>query len=178
MKSQVNFVYDIEDDPQDEIKHWLFLENVRLQQERQELIEEKQTLTNEKELFEKSKKSYQSAIEVQERKLCRQKDLFEKKWDILEKELRRYSKDREKLAKDKSIIDREKENLRKIQNQTRIVEISSSGFFSGVSNAISLKKRYRDLLKIYHPDNDSGDDRTVHVINQEYVKLKKQYSLD
>lgn len=67
MKSQVNFVYDISDDPQNEIKHWLFLENVRLQQERQELTEERQQFTKEKNSFEREKRSYQSALDVQEK---------------------------------------------------------------------------------------------------------------
>lgn len=66
MKNQVNFVYDVNDDPHDEIKHWLFLENVRLQQERQEIAEEKQRLLKEKEAFEKNVKSQQAALELQE----------------------------------------------------------------------------------------------------------------
>ena len=40
MKSQVNYVYDFEDDPVDELKHWLFLENVILNQQKQQLEDE------------------------------------------------------------------------------------------------------------------------------------------
>lgn len=179
MKSQVNFVYDIDDDPQDEVKHWLFLENVRLQQERQELVEERQKITKEKEVFEKSVESHKSALEVQERKLCKQKEIFEKKWQILENELRRYARDRDRLAKDKIIIERERENLKRLQSQTKTNVITGSGrYFAGVSSVASLKKRYRELLKIYHPDNEAGDETAVLLINQEYKNLKKQYGID
>ena len=53
MKSQVNFVYDIEDDPVDELKHWLFLENVRLNQQRQQLEYDLEELDRMKEKLEK-----------------------------------------------------------------------------------------------------------------------------
>ncbi len=43
--------------------------------------------------------------------------------------------------------------------------------FAGVNSPMALKKRYRDLLKIYHPDNVAGDSRVVLVINQEYERL-------
>ncbi len=172
MKSQVNFVYDINDDPQDEIKHWLFLENVRLQQERQELTEERQKLTKEKNTFEKEKKSYQSALDIQEKRLSKQKELFEKQWQIMENELRR-------IAKDKAAIERDRENLKKLQAQARnTAYMSESRFFAGISSQVGLKKRYRELLKIYHPDNEGGDDATVLLINQEYKNLKRKYGID
>ena len=122
MKSQINFVYDINDDPQDEIKHWLFLENVRLQQERQELSEERQKLTKEKNTFEKEKKSYQSALDLQEKKLLKQKELFEKQWQIMENELRR-------MAKDKVAIERERENLDETHWKTKIEYRAGDGIF-------------------------------------------------
>ena len=172
MRSQVNFVYDIDDDPQNEIKHWLFLENVRLQQERQELLEERQQLVKEKNSFERDKKSYQSALDLQEKKLLKQKELFEKQWQIMENELRR-------MAKDKAAMEREKENLRKLQNQAKTaVHTGDSRFFAGISGPAGLKKRYRELLKIYHPDNEGGDDATVLLINQEYKSLKRKYGID
>ncbi len=172
MKNQVNFVYDVNDDPHDEIKHWLFLENVRLQQERQEIAEEKQRLLKEKEAFEKNVKSQQAALELQEKKLCRQKELFEKQWHIMENELRR-------MARDRAAMEKERETLKKLQNQTRAsAHSSAAGFFAGISGQAGLKKRYRELLKIYHPDNEGGDDGTVLIINQEYRILKRKYGID
>ena len=51
----------------------------------------------------------------------------------------------------------------------------SSVFFNGVDNVLALKKRYRDLLKIFHPDNMDGDNETVQAINREYAILKEQF---
>ena len=48
-------------------------------------------------------------------------------------------------------------------------------FFSGVESRQSLKKRYKDLIKIYHPDNLDGDKNTVQEINSEYHKLCAVY---
>ena len=48
-------------------------------------------------------------------------------------------------------------------------------FFRGVGSELALKKRYKDLLKIYHPDNMCGDTDTVQRINQEFASLKRRY---
>ena len=45
-------------------------------------------------------------------------------------------------------------------------------FFAGVTSELALKKRYKDLIKIYHPDNISGDTNTIQEINREYDELK------
>lgn len=50
--------------------------------------------------------------------------------------------------------------------------------FSSVWESKSaLKKRYKQLLKIYHPDNLCGDTETLQEINREYDRLLKQYEL-
>ena len=48
-------------------------------------------------------------------------------------------------------------------------------FFSGVGSEKSLKKRYKDLIKIYHPDNLDGDKDTIQEINSQYHKLCAVY---
>ena len=45
----------------------------------------------------------------------------------------------------------------------------------GVGNEKSLRKRYKDLIRIYHPDNDAGDTETIQEINREYEKLQELY---
>ena len=50
-------------------------------------------------------------------------------------------------------------------------------FFSGVGSKQSIKKRYKDLIKIYHPDNLDGDKDTIHEINSEYNKLCAMYKI-
>ena len=48
---------------------------------------------------------------------------------------------------------------------------SPSEFFSGITNARELKKRYLALIKIYHPDNSTGDIEITRRIQSEYREL-------
>lgn len=178
MNNGVNFVYDIENDSSDELKHWLFLENVRIQQEKQYITENNQKLIRERESFEREKMSHKSAMEIQEKRLCKQKELFEKKWQVVERELKRMAKEKEKIEKDMAILQKEKDQINKIKTQSVYSFDDARPFFRGVNSAISLKKRYRELLKMFHPDNETGDETTAMYITKEYNKLKKQYGID
>ena len=46
--------------------------------------------------------------------------------------------------------------------------------FKGINNILVLRKRYRDLVKIYHPDNIFGDEELVQMINKEYIRRKEE----
>lgn len=181
MSDQVNFVYDIEDDPLDELKHWLFLENVRIKQEKQSLIEEKEKLEKEKKEFEKQKISLSGSVNIQEKQLIRKKELFDKQWKIVEKELRRIAIDKDNLEKEKRAFEQEKERFRQsakqatIQGKTNIQ--NTSIFFAGVNSFAALKRRYRDLIKIFHPDNENGDQNILLAINKEFETLKNKYNV-
>ena len=164
MGGHVNFVYDLGDEGNSEdLKHFLFLESVRISQEKQELLEEKRKL------------------DLEKKKIAREKDLFEKQWKIVEKELRKIGTDRDNIARDKAYIEREKANLKRMQQQMKSaasnVTVKSGTYFAGVSGTAALSKRYRDLLKIYHPDNGNGDSATLLAINKEYEAVKKQFGL-
>lgn len=132
-----------------ELKAWFFKESIRLN-------EEKEALEREKDRIERENK------------------LFEKKLEILKKEL--Y-----KLANEKKAFEQEKLQFRYMKEKAR-AEYAASGsrnssgvFFRGVASELALKKRYKDLLKIYHPDNLNGDTDTVQCINREFDSLKKRY---
>ena len=47
-------------------------------------------------------------------------------------------------------------------------------FFKGVSNPLTLKKRYKDLIKIFHPDNLCGDTDLLQKINKVYESLQEE----
>ncbi len=49
-------------------------------------------------------------------------------------------------------------------------------FFKGVEKEEDLRKRYRELLKIYHPDNQSGDQELTQSIQKEYEYLQSYFS--
>lgn len=63
----------------------------------------------------------------------------------------------------------------KQQNATEgdnMSNVNTIVYFSGIKDKTSLKKRYHDLLKIYHPDNQNGDTETVQRIQEEYECLE------
>ncbi len=46
-------------------------------------------------------------------------------------------------------------------------------YFKNVNTLEELRKQYRDLLKIYHPDNPNGSTEATQKINKEYEELFK-----
>lgn len=44
-------------------------------------------------------------------------------------------------------------------------------YFTGVKTVEELQKRYRELLRKYHPDNKNGSTEITQQINQEYDAL-------
>ena len=45
-------------------------------------------------------------------------------------------------------------------------------FFQGCDTLESLNKRYKDLVKVYHPDSGNGNDKVFIEIKNEYEQLK------
>lgn len=54
-------------------------------------------------------------------------------------------------------------------------QLSGNSYFAGVNDRKSLKKRYHDLLKIYHPDNLNGDPTVSRQIQEEYKSLLNKF---
>lgn len=129
----------------EKLRAWFFKENIRLNEEREQLERERMMIRKEEELFEK-------------------------KVQILKKELYSLALEKQKLEKEKILLGDMKANAERNSRRKNSREMSM--FFSGVGNELALKKRYRDLLKIYHPDNLNGDTETVRYINEEYNNLK------
>lgn len=48
-------------------------------------------------------------------------------------------------------------------------------FFQGCDTLESLNKRYKDLVKVYHPDSGNGNDKVFIEITEEYEKLKPSF---
>ncbi|MCR5404433.1 MAG: hypothetical protein K6E91_11545 [Butyrivibrio sp.] len=51
----------------------------------------------------------------------------------------------------------------------------SFDFFAGCSSRESVDKKYKSLVKLYHPDNMDGDTAALQEINVQYAKAKKQF---
>lgn len=150
-----------------EMKSWFFKENIRIQQEKDMLLEERRHFEQEKARLEQEK----ARFAIMRQRLDNDKELFDKKTEVLILELRRLANDRERLAREKAeFAARKNKEVRR-----REMEAVPRMFFVGVNNELALKKRYRDLLKIFHPDNACGNTDAVLYINKEYNALKNLY---
>lgn len=133
-----------------EAKLWLFKENVRLENVKKELDKERRRLEEEN-IF------------------------FDKKLEILKDGFRKLDEDRQVLERQKKELARERTSY--LEDHARaargsVLEETVQTLFRGADNSLTLRKRYRDLVKIFHPDNLCGDEELVQMINREYVRRK------
>lgn len=147
------------------IKHWLFKENLRIENEKQLLAEEKRALETEKHDFSREKEAHYNMHDIMKNQLVREKQIFDQKWKILERELKNLAFDRDSLEKAKKDF--------KNSGSVKGTEV----LFKGIKNSRDLKKRYKELIKIFHPDNDMGDESIMVEINKEYEKLKFDFQI-
>lgn len=166
-----------------QFEQWCFQQTVEIEHKK-ELLEhekntidiEKQKLAEEKRSLERDKRALLRKQSSDAARMKQEQHLFDMKWKILEEEL-------SKLAEEKQQFQRQKEFYSRVHEYERMGSHGYSGtnivkgemFFVGISDEISLKKRYKDLIKIYHPDNLAGDTGTLQEINREYDKLKKKF---
>ncbi|MCR5654906.1 MAG: hypothetical protein K6G07_04635 [Lachnospiraceae bacterium] len=135
-------------------KEWLFRENVRLQALSEELENQKRILKLERD------------------KLSGEQKVFEQKQKILEMNFRQLAAEREDFKKYvKKHMKAEREEKEQLPFDLSDEE---SVFFCGINSYATLKKRYKALLKVYHPDNRTGDTESVARINHEFERLKKK----
>jgi len=136
------------------------------------LSEERRELDEQRRAFDREKRDFFRRVEIEDRRLEQQKNLFDMKFQILEEELIKLAAEREEIEKKKAFYDRVEEfqtqSYAKLPDQ-QVGEL----FFRGVATQQSLKKRYKDLIKIYHPDNVDGDNSLVIEINKEYDHLSQ-----
>ncbi len=157
------------------VKVWLFQENIRLENARKELDDSRERFQNEKaqarrELEELNRKA------VQERRRLREENLFfEKKLAILQDGFRKLDEDRRSLERQKKALEeRSARGFREDTAALPALEESVSLLFRGANNPLALRKRYRDLVRIFHPDNLFGDEEIAQIINREYLRRKKR----
>lgn len=107
-------------------------------------------------------------IKAEWEKIARDKTMIEQKLDILKRGFSELDADRRELKEQWARL----EAREAILSGMDITDEDVSVFFRGAGDPISLKKRYRDLSKIYHPDNRSGDREVFRRITKEYERLK------
>lgn len=149
-------------------RKFLFKENIRLNELSEALKEDRELINIQKGMLRKQ----QRKNDLLKKQLEGQQALFEQKWEILERETRQLTLDKEKFNREKLMYrDKVYREARRSMSNAENVKI----FFKGVCDTESVKKRYRALLKIYHPDNMNGDNDIVLAINEEYERLLRFY---
>lgn len=145
-----------------------------MEKTRREILEETQELKRQRKFLELEKEEFLRNMAFEEKRLEYEKNLFDTKWKMLEEEWRKLAMEQEQLKLKRQFYARVEEYDNKKSNRN---DVDVSGFFSGVNTASSLKKRYKDLIKIFHPDNLSGDTVVIQKINREYQELKKSMAV-
>ncbi|MEG1847496.1 MAG: hypothetical protein RRX92_03290 [Lachnospiraceae bacterium] len=155
----------------DELKIWLFRENVRIQAERREIDEKYELFEQEKKQFQEEMKQTNQRMQAEQKKLKKEQALSDKKLAILQDAYKQ-------LDHDKKVIEKEKNAIVSNKGKRHISKadyLAVESYFRGVTSVSALKKRYKELLKIFHPDNLCGDADVVQLINKEYDMLHETY---
>lgn len=146
-------------------KDWLISESARIEKEKKTLDEEKRAFVN-------YQKSTERRLAMLQKQIDTEKSLFDQKLKILQAGYQQLEHDRKAVERDK----RKYHMNKSYENEKTVIQyISIHSFFKGVNSMLALKKRYKDLMKIFHPDNLCGDNDTVQMINKEYDSLKEKY---
>ena len=172
-----------------EYKAWLFKEKMKMEAERRELAEERERLLREQQKFEADKKEYEhelkaymDKIRFEKERMKQEKNFFDTKFKILENGFKQLAADKEQFLYEKKMFETMKKvNQYHDEMQDEDYNYENGGyvpvfFFKGVTSSLGLKKRYKDLIKIFHPDNLFGDHETILKINKEYEMMKKKYN--
>ncbi len=160
-----------------ELKKWLFGENIRLRGERLELKELRAELEEEKKTQEADQRMYLNHIAQERKEVRKEEALVAEKLEIIKRgfaELdadRRELKERERRLEAKEAVLETKLKYSYTADNPEVADV----LFLGVTSYLTLKKRYKDLMKMYHPDSVGGDTDMVFAINRVYDKLLKQY---
>lgn len=161
-------------------KLFLFQENMRLEKEQKRIERERQELTESQDKFLEEKDRFRDEMEelnrhfIQERKRLREENLFfDKKMEILKDGFRHLEEDRKSLERDKDLFARERQLLMEKRSSLGSDDIGEI-LFRSAGNSMGLRKRYKDLVKIFHPDNLFGDAELAQLINKEFQKRKKE----
>lgn len=167
---------------EDELKKaklWLFQENMRLINERNNIEREKEELKNAEEKFQTDRVKFRQEMEelnrttISERQRLREENqFFDKKMAILKDGFRHLEEDRKAVEREKRALAEE----RKLLMQGSSINNSDIGaiLFRSANDQLGIRKRYKDLIKIFHPDNLFGDDELTQIINREFERRREE----
>ena len=152
-----------------EIRQFLFSENCRLQEKESLLDEQLAKLEEERRNFRSQMDEIAAEFERKQEQLRKDRLFFDQKMKILKEGFDKLNQDKKQLELERSFL---AEDQRYMDEQAAD---AIDFLFKGADTEDALKKRYRDLMKIFHPDNESGDSQLMQMINIEYSKLSGSY---
>lgn len=156
-----------------ELKTFLFKENIRLANERREIEEYKEKLAKERTRFRTEMDMLNHRMVLEQKRLRDENLFFDKKMQILQDGFKQLDIDKRRLEKEKARFALERELWEDENTVAANMEDVAAILFRGANNTLTLRKRYKDLLKIFHPDNLCGDAELVQMINKVYERRKK-----
>ncbi|ADL34377.1 hypothetical protein bpr_I1640 [Butyrivibrio proteoclasticus B316] len=159
------------EDELSQLRLWLFKESVRLENQESALEDRYARLEADERAFKERRDALERKLENASKKLDADKALFEQRLHILNNGYAQLNMDKKKLEAEFVRLEREKTYQR--QNEYDALDL----MFRGVDSALTLKKRYKDLMKMFHPDNVAGDEEMVQLINAEYAALCRQFNI-
>ena len=157
-----------------EIKLWLFKESVRLRDEKHELERDKKDFLNERENVREENRRYEEHLATRTRQLSGQEELIAQKHEVIKRGFEELDRDRQALkAREESLRAREAQFEERIAYTPDCSEVNDV-LFRGADNILLIKKRYKDLMKMFHPDCLGGDTEMVKALNRTYDRLLKE----
>lgn len=179
-----------EDEMSDDIrklKTWMFQEQVRIQARRDELMEFNHELMEIKQTLEKEKNALNVREEAIKKRFNDNEALITKKLKIIEDAYHQLALDKKALECEKLNFEHERSKYRRqkmsgANSRSNVHQYGGASdaydgtsFFRGVDSELALRKRYKELLKIFHPDNKCGDTKTLLLIQTEYESMRSRY---
>jgi len=155
-----------------ELRRFLFEERISVLNERKALEEMYERFMDERLSFREEMKTLNSKVLSERKRLKDEQLFFDKKLNILQSGFASLEMDRKAFEKEKKSFN-ESVKTNKTNKYGPVGDVSY--LFYGVNSYLGLRKRYRDLIKIYHPDNLDGDGRMAVAIKETFEKLKERF---
>lgn len=169
-----------------ELKSWMFQEQVRIQARHDELMEFNHELVQMKRDLERQREDLNAREKAFKKRYENNESLIAKELKIIEEAYHQLELDKKALECERLNFEHERSKYRRQKmsgsNRTNTHQYGGASeaydgtsFFRGVNSELELRKRYKELLKIFHPDNKCGDTKTLIKIQTEYDSLRSQY---
>ena len=143
-----------------ELKGWLFRENIRLEMERSEFLHTQEKFIEERTRFRDEMLEVNRKLVVERKRLKQDEQFFDKKMEILKNGFVQLDAERKAFEKEKLQFHSEQKVHERDLHRERNDQMAEM-LFQGVNSQLALKKRYRDLLKKFHPENLAVYDEVI-----------------